>query len=80
MGRRQQQHMGRSAGDDRELVGRDAQEGDETAERAAPTKLPAPNEEGTGPDGGSHDFGSGSREKSASSEETQRRGGSGSRE
>ena len=80
MGRRQQQHMGRSAGDDRELVGRDAQEGDETAERASPAGLPMPNEEGSGPAGGSHDFGTGSRGNAASDEETQRRGGSGSRE
>lgn len=80
MGHRQKQHMGRSAGDDRELIGRDAREGDETAERASSTGLPMPNEEGTGPAGGSHDFGSGARENAASGDETQRRGGSGSRE
>lgn len=79
MGKRNKQHLGRSAGDDRELIGRDVRDGDETAERASPTALPMPNEEGTGPagEGGSHDFGSGSRGNAASDEQTQRRGGSG---
>lgn len=80
MGQRQKQHMGRSADDDRELVGRDVRDGDATADRAGQTGLPMPNEEGTGPADGSHDFGSGSRGDAASDEETQRRGGSGSRE
>ena len=47
MGRRQQQHMGRSTEEGQELVGRDVQSGDETADRANRNAIPMPNEEGT---------------------------------
>ena len=47
MGQRNKQHMGRSADDDRELVGRDVRAGDETADRASENTIPMPNEEGT---------------------------------
>ena len=80
MSKRQKQHMGRSADDDRDLVGRDVRDGDATADRAGQTGLPMPNEEGTGTAGGSHDFGTGARGNAAADEETQQRGGSGSRE
>ncbi|HEU4628375.1 MAG TPA: hypothetical protein VFS08_01480 [Gemmatimonadaceae bacterium] len=47
MGRRQQQHMGRSTEEGQELVGRDVRAGDPTAERANKNVVPMPNEEGT---------------------------------
>lgn len=53
MGQRNRQHMGRSSGDDRDLVGRDVRDGDATSDAAERGALPTPNEEGTDfrPDG-----------------------------
>ena len=48
MGQRNKQHMGRSADDEREMVGRDVRAGDETADRASENTIPMPNEEGSG--------------------------------
>lgn len=47
MSQRNKQHMGRSADDDRELLGRDVRAGDETADQADKNAMPMPNEEGT---------------------------------
>ena len=47
MGQRNKQHMGRSTGQERDLVGRDVRAGDELAERASSNTVPMPNEEGT---------------------------------
>lgn len=47
MSKRQQQHMGRSTGEQKELVGRDLRAGDVLAEEATENTIPMPNEDGT---------------------------------
>lgn len=47
MSKRQQQHMGRSTDEQKELVGRDLRAGDVLAEEATDNTIPMPNTEGT---------------------------------
>ena len=80
MGQHQQQHTGRSAGDDRDLTGRDVQAGDAPVERAERSTMPMPNEEGTNikPDQLSDTGIDEPRGPDAERDEDRRQGGSGS--
>ena len=82
MSERQQQHTGRSAESDRDLVGRDVQAGDATAERAERSTMPMPNEEGTNfkPDQLADTGIDAQRGPDAERDEDLRHGGSGSAE